>query len=44
MTTPLRPGGGALPVSRDNVAAYVALMTHHRLSAQIAPQTRAFLR
>lgn len=41
---PLLPGGGAVAVTRENVASYVALMAHHRLSAQIAPQTRAFLR
>lgn len=43
-TTPLLSGGSDVAVTRDNVASYVALLAHHRLSAEIAPQTRAFLR
>jgi hypothetical protein len=41
---PLVPGGGDLGVSPANVGAYIRLVAHHRLNAQIAPQVAAFLR
>lgn len=43
VTTPLLPGGDALPVTCDTAERYVALFAHHRLTGSIAAQVSAFV-
>ena len=38
----LRPGGGDIPVTRDNCVQYIHLLAHWRLNSSIERQFRAF--
>lgn len=44
ITRDLMPNASNTPVTKENRITYISLVTHHRLQAQAARQTQAFLR